>query len=241
MPDGIEDIIIGDGVQQYKELREQERRLDYAMTRKRLDMQENMTRQHKRQKTLRLFISNTVENQIWQNPPQDFSAAAQHGFARVRIEGRLVDEPDDEATHEDTGDMDDEEQTTTTKPARKKMSSFFKSMTVEFDKNRNNVPDPKWQVDWKKTPNSPNADVDVIEFKRKCEANMNINLSFVRDEQPERYRLSPALAQTLDMEEADRTEVVMALWDYIRFMGLQEDEEKRSVRCDDQLRRVCQI
>lgn len=230
LPDGIEDMTIGDGVQQYKELREQERRLDYAMMRKRLDMQETASRSHRRSKTLRLFVTNTCENQTWQNPPQDFSAAAQHGLARVRVEGRLLDDEDDE----ELTTSDDEALQPTKKPSRK-MSSFFKSMSVEFDKVHNTVQDPKWSVDWKKQPNN---EVDAIEFKRKCEVNTNINLVFVRDEQPERYRLSPVLAQTLDMDEADRAEVVMALWDYIRCMNLQEDEEKRSVRCDAQLQKV---
>lgn len=39
MPDGVEDVIIGDGVHRYRELREVERRLDATMMRKRLDVQ----------------------------------------------------------------------------------------------------------------------------------------------------------------------------------------------------------
>ena len=44
LPDGVEDVIIGDGVQRYKELRDVERRLDATMTRKRLDIRENVDR-----------------------------------------------------------------------------------------------------------------------------------------------------------------------------------------------------
>ena len=32
--------------------------------------------------------------------------------------------------------------------------------------------------------------------------------------------------------------IVLGIWDYIRAMGLQEDEEKRLVRCDHRLRSV---
>lgn len=39
MPDGVEDCIIGDGVQNYKRLRDVERRLDSTIMRKRLDAQ----------------------------------------------------------------------------------------------------------------------------------------------------------------------------------------------------------
>lgn len=44
LPDGVEDCIIGDGAQRYKELREVERRLDAIMTRKRLDIGEAVNR-----------------------------------------------------------------------------------------------------------------------------------------------------------------------------------------------------
>ena len=44
IPDGVEEVIIGDGVQRYKELREVERRLDATMTRKRLDIREAVDR-----------------------------------------------------------------------------------------------------------------------------------------------------------------------------------------------------
>lgn len=44
IPDGVEELIIGDGVQRYKELRDVERRLDAAMMRKRLDIQDSVNR-----------------------------------------------------------------------------------------------------------------------------------------------------------------------------------------------------
>jgi SWI/SNF-related matrix-associated actin-dependent regulator of chromatin subfamily D len=44
IPDGVEDCIIGDGVQRYRDLREVERRLDATMVRKRLDIQDAVNR-----------------------------------------------------------------------------------------------------------------------------------------------------------------------------------------------------
>jgi SWI/SNF-related matrix-associated actin-dependent regulator of chromatin subfamily D len=44
IPEGVEDCIIGDGVQRYRELREVERKLDAAMMRKRLDIQDARNR-----------------------------------------------------------------------------------------------------------------------------------------------------------------------------------------------------
>ena len=44
IPEGIEECIIGDGVQRYRELRELERKLDATMMRKRLDIHEAVNR-----------------------------------------------------------------------------------------------------------------------------------------------------------------------------------------------------
>lgn len=244
MPDGIEDMVIGDGVQQYKDLREQERRLDYAIMRKRLDLQDSFHRSNKRQKTLRLWISNTADNQPWQRNGLEENAfdfeSAGESTVQVKIEGRLLDDPEDDIMGSDD-EMDESEQTkpSNTSTPSHKMSHFFKKMTVEFDKNRNNVPDPGWQVEWKKEQQQPNTkEVDVINFTRRCDENINININFERDETPDRYKLSPVLADTLDMSEGDRAEVVMALWEYIRCFNLQEDEDKRLIRCDEALRSI---
>jgi SWI/SNF-related matrix-associated actin-dependent regulator of chromatin subfamily D len=44
IPDGVEDVIVGDGVKRYRELRDVERKLDAAMMRKRLDIQDSVNR-----------------------------------------------------------------------------------------------------------------------------------------------------------------------------------------------------
>lgn len=44
IPEGVEETVIGDGVQNYRELREVERRLDSTMTRKRLDIMDAVNR-----------------------------------------------------------------------------------------------------------------------------------------------------------------------------------------------------
>lgn len=44
IPDGVEECIIGDGAQRYRELRDVERRLDATMMKKRLDIQDAVNR-----------------------------------------------------------------------------------------------------------------------------------------------------------------------------------------------------
>ena len=284
LPDGIEENLVGEGdvAQAYRNLRDFERRLDATMTRKRLDIVDSVARNQKRYKTLRIWITNTVEDQFWQTnginvDSFDFSNNLESSY-RVKIEGRLLDDDEETSagkegedsteggnkTITDGGDkMDTAEDNSTNKnkpkptPAkpgqRYRFSHFFKSLTVEFDRPRANNPAQPGDaagsnaiVEWKKpdkTPAGSNlpaaADFDEFTFKRSGDENINITISLFRHEDPERYELSDDLAELVDAREATRQEAVMALWEYVKLMRLQEDEDKRNFRCDDLLKKVC--
>jgi SWI/SNF-related matrix-associated actin-dependent regulator of chromatin subfamily D len=211
---------------------------------------------------MRIWISNTVEDQPWQGDGLDvdafdFSTNMDSSY-RVKIEGRLLDDPEDEIDSDDSDDeeaekdpdaMDEDIKDTKVKQIapraqRYKLSHFFKSMTVEFERSR--AKDGAEQsVEWKKPTIPPNAanlpnsaDFDQLEFKRGGDENANISINLVRDETQERFTLSPALSEIMDAPEATRAEAVTGIWEYIKVMGLQEDDEKRSFRCDDLLKQV---
>ncbi|KAG9243490.1 hypothetical protein BJ878DRAFT_510510 [Calycina marina] len=256
IPDGIEECIIGDGVTNYRQLRELERKLDATMMRKRLDIHDAVNRNVKRYRTLRLWISNTVEDQPWQadniEPDAfDFNNDLNSSF-NVKIEGRLLDEEadsmdSDDSDSEDEADADamDEGKDKKSKPAGKeyRLSHFFKQMTVDFERRKARELDPP--VNWTKPAVTGNnsslpisADFDQLEFKRLGDDNVNITINLHRDETPERFMLSPALADILDTNESTRAEAVMGIWNYIKAMGLQEDDDKRTFELDDRLKLV---
>lgn len=97
LPDGIEETVLGDGVQQYKTLQEFERKLDATMTRMRSQIQDYLFHRPKYYRTLRIFIWNTVQNQPWQ---EDHPDANKYGFDasqptyKVFINGRLLPDED---------------------------------------------------------------------------------------------------------------------------------------------------
>jgi SWI/SNF-related matrix-associated actin-dependent regulator of chromatin subfamily D len=177
---------------------------------------------------------------------------------RVKIEARLLDDDNDEDADaekeskeaEDPDKMDTDGASKTapkpaqTKPQRHRFSHFFKALTVDYDKSRARAASEQ-SVEWKKPERAANsvnlpaaADFDELTFKRSGDENVNITINLFRHEEPERFQLTPELADVVDMTEATRTEAVMGLWEYIKLMGLQEDEEKRNFRCDEPLRRV---
>lgn len=264
IPDGIEDAIIGDGVHEYKNLRDIEKRLDSAMVRKRLDIQDSVNRTVKKYRTLRIWVSNTVEDQPWQLGAEKNGTAPGAGKYKVKIEGRLLDDysdptvPDDsdeegdgEDAEKDADAMDEDEpeskkrkKITPTVP-RKRLSHFFKSITIDLDKTSHTKGDETATISWNKPslpPNvvslPPSADFDSLEFTRNSEDNLNATINLTRDENPDRFKLSKELAEILDTDEESRGGIVVGIWDYIKAMGLQEDEEKRIVRCDDRLKSV---
>ncbi|KAJ3567482.1 hypothetical protein NPX13_g6754 [Xylaria arbuscula] len=257
LPDGIDDCIVGDVSKNYRELRDFERRLDATMTRKRLDIVDAVNRSAKRWKTLRIWITNTAENQIWQGnglnvDTFDFNSNLEPTY-RVKVEARLLDDDEDIDSdgHEETKGVADEpdrmeedgpadSKDKTSKPPRYRFSHFFKALHVDFPDSRGGA---EQGVEWKKpervggSPNLPAAaDFDELTFKRNGDENLNITINLIRHEDPERYALSPQLEDIVDMREATRQEIVMGLWEYIKMMGLQEDEEKRNFRCDELLR-----
>ena len=271
MPEGVETCIVGDGVQQYKRLREVERKLDAIMMRKKLDQQDSLQNPVKKYSTLKIWISNTVENQPWQGNQMDENAfdftMGVEATYKVKIEGRLIEDEEDKEEGSDDGEEDVEPQdgmavdeapegkdTTPKQPRRSsgrrqrtKLSHFFKAITIDFDRNKNLQPDGTSQVEWKKPQQPPGnpaplpnaADFDCLEFERKSDENINCTINFYCDD--ERHQLSPDLAAVLDTTEGDRASVIEGLWEYIKAMGIAQDDDKRMVQCDDRLKTVSNL
>lgn len=204
-----------------------------------------------------------MEDQPWQGDGLDvdafdFSTNMDSSY-RVKIEGRLLDDEEeldsddsdaeDDAPRKDSAAMEGDVNGSKKSPAagpHYKMSHFFKSMTVDFGRSR--AKDGSEQsVEWKKpiialnAPPPASADFSQLEFKRGADENLNITINLVRDNNPEVFTVSPVLSDVIDKTEATRAEALMGIWEYIKAMGLQEDDEKRQFRCDDRLRAVSRI
>ena len=265
MPDGIEEFVIGDGVQEYKKLRDVERRLDAIMMRKRMELAEPRPQISKRTQTLRIWISNTAENQPWQGKSLEDNAfdfnSGQDSTYKVSINGRILstdaDDDEDKAGEKDKhihaadameqdNKEDEENDTETPAQPRQKLSHFFKSILVEHDRSRNIQGESNTIAEWKKPqihPNIPNppvqADFDCLDFERKSDENINCTISLYRDDIPERFIVSKQLADIIDCYEGTREDVINAICDYARAMEIQQDDEKRLINCDDRLKAVC--
>ncbi|KTW31221.1 uncharacterized protein T551_01294 [Pneumocystis jirovecii RU7] len=206
----------------YHDLRDIERRLDAVMTRKRFDIQDAINKGSKMKKTLRVFVSNTSSNQPWQtvnkkldNHAFDFDTGAIPTWT-LRIEGKLLENKE-------------------TMKEKLKFSSFIKSIIVELDRNNRFFSDENI-AKWHKSSSS--IEFDGLEIKRRGDMNINVNILIYLNEYPEKYKLSPRLSQILDIKSETRTEIIMGLWEYIKFHKLQDEEEKRIINCDNNLKEI---
>lgn len=247
IPDGVEDVCIGDGVARYRDLRELERTLDATMMRKKLDVMDSKHHSRaSRHGTMRIWISNTAENQPWQSngidaDAFDFESDTQATY-RVKIQGRLLDEDADEGLEDEEEDDDDamEVENAEKKPAAKPklFSQYFSSITIDFDRAKNLQPDNFTQIEWKRPENGTGKESNFseLEFERKGDDNINITINLQRYQNPEMFRLSKPLAELLDTDEEDRAGVLMGIWEYARSQHLQQDDDERKFACDAKLK-----
>ncbi|KAG9682846.1 hypothetical protein KCU95_g13986, partial [Aureobasidium melanogenum] len=237
--DDLAEATITDAAILYRKLRDQEKRLDAIMTKKRLDILEGTSGQMPSEGVLRLFVSNTAEGQPWQmanDGNAGFNEDGTFDFAdnnqaryRVKIEGKLLEGSDDITE-------DSELKSTLPPMAPIKMSHFFKRVTVDFNRPAALQSNDFNKIEWIKKDGEP--DVDCIAFGRKSDEELQVTINLYLDEQPERFKLSPPLAWLLDMDTATRADVVQGIWDYARLFKLTDPEDERRVTCDETLKQL---
>ncbi|KAK7205743.1 hypothetical protein BZA70DRAFT_276938 [Myxozyma melibiosi] len=213
----------------YKDLRDVEQSMDATISRKRLDVEDMLAKGTKERRKLLLVISNTAVDQPWQTVDRldenafDFDIGTIPSWV-LNITGRLVG---------DETPVDD--------PKHVLFTSYFQSIAVELDRPKELYPEGNVVV-WSshtKPGMPPQPPTDNVEIKRKGDSDVNARISFYLKTSPERYKLSPALSNVLGgLQEQTRQEVVMGLWQYVKFHGLQDPDEKRSISLDDGLREV---
>ncbi|KAJ3743180.1 SWI/SNF complex 60 kDa subunit [Lentinula detonsa] len=210
--------------QMYQSLLEMERKLDWTITRKRMEIQDTLSRNPATTRTLRIFVSHTVSGQSWQagtegdnltNPETGESIPAW----QVRIEGRLLELP----------------QRGKDKGPQRKFSTFIKRMMVEFDRDTNVYPENNI-VEWPRATGHHNPPLDGFTIRRTGDVPTNIRVVMYLDHYPEQYRLSPDLSSVLGIREESHLGAVQALWSYIKIQGLQDKADRRLVRSDEKLR-----
>ncbi|KAF5369594.1 hypothetical protein D9758_002651 [Tetrapyrgos nigripes] len=207
----------------YQSLLDMERKLDWTMTRKRVEIQDAMSRNPTTTRTVRLFLSHTVTGQSWQTEgageAPNFETGEGAAGWEFRIEGRLLEVSNQRKD----------------KVNQRKFSTFIKRMIIEMDRDVNLYPENNI-VEWPRATGMQNPALDGFTVKRTGDTPTNIRVVIYLDHYPEQYGVSDELSSVLGIKEDSRIGVIQALWNYIKIQGLQDKVDKRMIRADDKLR-----
>ena len=216
LPQKVRDLVPES--QAYMDLLAFERKLDFTIMRKRLDIQEALKKPIKQKRKLRIFISNTFfPTKTEMDGTEDPSVPSWE----LRVEGRLLDEKANECP---TGG----------KNIKRKFSSFFKSLVIELDKDLYG-PD-NHLVEWHRTGQT--AETDGFQVKRPGNKNVRCTILLLLDYQPLQFKLEPRLARLLGIHTNTRPVIINAFWQYVKNNHLQDTHEREFINCDRYLEQI---
>lgn len=216
IPDKVAALLPESGL--YTQLLEFEARVDAALARKKIDIQDSLKCPPCVQKTLRLYVFNTFENQTPTNPEKK---DADPPSWSLKIIGRLLEDGRDPVV------------TGMTQKSRVKFSSLFKKITIYLDQSL--YPDNP-VILWE-SARSP-ALHDGFEVKRKGDKEFSAVIRLEMNYVPEKFKLSPALNEVLGIETESRARVIAAIWHYVKSRKLQNPNDPTFFMCDPPLQKV---
>lgn len=202
-----------------------ERQLDWNVSRKRAELLQSLQQRQtpSARRTLRMYLSNTVAGQTWQQRPQETGAEAPPLTPTwtFKVEGRLLPLNEDEQPP--------------------KFSKLIKSVVIELERDAALYQDGGNVIKWEQTPESQTqSGVDGFEITRSGDAPLKAKVHLFPASNREQFSLHPPLANLLDMRQGSRTEVMEALWAYIRDHKLLDESDRRVVKCDEALQQLFQ-
>ncbi|GMH23869.1 hypothetical protein Nepgr_025712 [Nepenthes gracilis] len=204
----------------YTQLLEFESRVDAALARKKVDIQEALRNPPCVQKTLRIYVFNTFANQNKTIPKKP---NAEPPTWTLKIIGRILEEGVDP------------EQAAVMKPnpMYPKFSTFFKRVTISLDQRL--YPDNHLIV-WDSSRTA--AHHEGFEVKRKGDKEFTATIRLEMDSVPEKFKLSPALMEVLGIEVDTRPRIIVAIWHYVKARKLQNPNDPSYFNCDPPLQKV---
>lgn len=193
-------------------------------------MQDALNRPNKVRRVLRLWCSNTVQDQAWQNPGTgiddnnfDFDNGSIPSWT-LRLQGILLGEEDTEGE----------------RPVPK-FTDLVRSVVIEEDRGFGGLYTEGPILEYHKPPNQNGSTTPALpglEIKRKGDSDVQLKIHMTLENNPERYKIQTKLAELLDMPEASRQEIIVGLWRYVQAEKLQDGEDKRLVHADAPLREI---
>ncbi|THU46103.1 hypothetical protein C4D60_Mb09t01410 [Musa balbisiana] len=203
----------------YTQLLEFEARVDAALARKKVDIQEALRSPPSMQRTLRIYVFNTFANQTRMIPepmePPSWS---------LKIVGRIL---------EDGVDPDPAGGLPKPNPMYPKFSSFFRRVTIALDPSLYpENPTIVWEQARSPVPQ------EGFEVKRRGDKEFTASIRLEMNYNPEKFRLSPPLMEVLGIEVDTRARIIAGIWQYVKAKKLQSTTDSSYFACDPPLKKI---
>ncbi|KAI4375384.1 hypothetical protein MLD38_013262 [Melastoma candidum] len=205
----------------YTQLLEFEARVDSALMRKKMDIQEALKSPPLIQKTMRIYVFNTFADQVSVGPQKP---SMEPPTWTLKIVGRILDEG---------GEPDQPGAIQKSNPMYPKFSAFFKRITIQLDQRL--YPDNPIIV-WENSRSS--APQEGFEVKRKGDKEFTAAIRLEMNYMPEKFKLSPPLMEVLGIEVETRPRIITAIWHYVKARKLQNLNDPSFFYCDPPLQKV---
>lgn len=205
----------------YTQLLEFESRVDAALARKKIDIQESLKSTPCVQRILRIYVFNTYANQTQRLLEKPNAEPASWSLKMI---GRVLDD----ATDPGAAGM-----VQSSSGPYPKFSSFFKKITIYLDQSL--YPD-NHVILWDSS-RSP-ALHEGFEVKRKGDTEFTAIIRLEMNYVPDKFKLSQALTEVLGIEVGTRPRIIAAIWHYVKARKLQITSDPTFFMCDPPLKKV---
>uniref|UniRef100_A0AC35FER9 DM2 domain-containing protein n=1 Tax=Panagrolaimus sp. PS1159 TaxID=55785 RepID=A0AC35FER9_9BILA len=144
----------------------------------------------------------------------------------LRIEGRLIDDCSYANPILPPSHLSTLEKLVANK-TNKRFNDFFSNVVVELPANlygtTQNI------IEWKRDPNAP---TDGCVIARNGDSDIQLKIKFWRYNNPQKFKIHPYLAKLLGFAYGTRSNIMEALFSYIRTEKLQDFKENGWINCD---------
>ncbi|PKI38078.1 hypothetical protein CRG98_041547 [Punica granatum] len=205
----------------YTQLLEFEERVDAILARKKIEIQDAVKNPPRVQKTLRIYVFNTFANQTGVTAEKK---DAEPPSWSLKIIGRILEDGKDPMV----GGMMQKPST-----PQHGFSSFFKKITIYLDQNL--YPD-NHVILWESS-RAP-ALHEGFEVRRRGDKEFSAIIRLEMNYVPERFKLSPALSEVLELEVDTRPRILAAIWFYIKAKKLQSPSDPSFFICNPPLQKL---
>ncbi|EFA86149.1 CHC group protein [Heterostelium album PN500] len=234
----------------FTQLLEFEKKIDSAITKRLVDMQEaQKSRSSKQFRTLRLSIYNTYacQSAYYHLDNKAMMSVTEKPSWTLRIEGRLLDDPFSlgggsgggsgiggvggiggvsSVVAGSSGSSSVSKQSgSSTKQQKRKFSSFFKKIFVQIGHRDS--------CEWDKSQSF--AETDGFEIKRNGNQELDIKILMHLDHTPQKSKVLGPLSQLLNIHTDTKPKIIASLWHYIKINKLLDIESKKII-CDEALK-----